>query len=100
MKATSTYDASNTYHGTRAVSHGENVLQTSGEHVPGTILYGNDVERPGVPLDVLHHSHTPGVAPPRDHAHVSDLKLDSLNRLARFEVDLHHIMDLKPASRK
>lgn len=40
-----------TRHGARAEAHGEDVLEASGEHVPGAILDRDDVERTGVPLE-------------------------------------------------
>lgn len=46
------------------------------------------------PLDVLHDAYAPCVAPPRDHAHVADLELDRLDRLARLKVHLDGVVDL------
>ena len=47
-----------------------------------------------LPLDVLHDAHAAGVAPPRDHAHVSDLELDGVDGLARLEVHLDGVVHL------
>lgn len=46
------------------------------------------------PLDVLHDAHAAGVTAPRDHAHVADLELDGVDRLARLEVHLDGVVHL------
>lgn len=46
------------------------------------------------PFDVLHDTHAPSVTPPGDHAHVSDLELDGLDRLAGLEVHLDRVVHL------
>lgn len=48
----------------------------------------------GLPLDVLHDAHAAGVTAPRDHAHVADLELDGVDRLASLEVDLDRVVHL------
>lgn len=43
---------------------------------------------------MLHDAHAPSVAPPGDHAHVADLKLDGLDGLSGLEVNFDGVVNL------
>lgn len=43
---------------------------------------------------MLHDAHAAGVATPSDHAHVSDLELDRVDRLTGLEVHLDRVVHL------
>lgn len=49
------------------------------------------------PLNVLHNADTTSVTPPRDHAHVANLELDGIDRLARLDVHLDCVIHLHMA---
>lgn len=44
---------------------------------------------------MLHDAHAAGVASPGDHAHVSDLELDGVDRLSRLQVHLDGVVNLR-----
>lgn len=47
------------------------------------------------PLDVLHDSHAPRVTPSGDHANVTNVELDRLDRLSSLQVHLDRVVHLR-----
>merc|ERR1711943_134737 len=72
----------------------EDVREPRRELVVPRVADRDDVEGPGVLLDVHDRTHPTSIAALRDHARHAHIKFNGLDDLARLQADLDHIMNL------
>ena len=72
----------------------EDVREPRRELVVRRVADRDDVEGPGVLLDVHDRAHPTGIAALRDHARHAHIKFNGVDDLARLQVDLDDVVDL------
>jgi len=78
----------------RSFPDGEDVIQSGGERVTGSILDVDDVEGSGVLLPMHDDADTPQVTTSRHHANVAGLELDVIGDLAGGDINLDAVLGL------
>ncbi|WVZ60999.1 hypothetical protein U9M48_010940, partial [Paspalum notatum var. saurae] len=77
-----------------ALANGEHIAHTGGKLVAQGVLNVDGLKASLMLLPVLDHTNTPSVPSTSHHDNIADIKLDKVNNLVGFQIDLDGIIGL------